>query len=133
MEGNGHGRKGCIIKTIETLNATVSSLAATNEQQAEQNLNLQKRIEKLTAQVAWLNRQLFGRKSEKLNPFDPSRLNLFSEQVPENVSEIMKARDKAVESVKETVEDRKRERKNLKIMEDFPYWKGLSSSRKTLI
>lgn len=112
--------KDILLKTIETLNATVSSLSATNEQQAEQNLNLQKRIEELTAQVAWLNRQLFGRKSEKIAPFDPNQLNLFTEQVPDNATEIMEARDKAVESVKETTEDRKRERKNRKMMEDLP-------------
>ena len=112
--------KDILLKTIETLNATISSLSATNEEQAEQNRNLQKRIEELTAQVAWLNRQLFGRKSEKLNPFDPNQLNLFSEQIPDNTSEIMEARDKAVESVKETAEDRKRERKNRKMMEDLP-------------
>ncbi len=78
--------KDILLKTIETLNATISSLSATNKRQAEQNRNLQKRIEELTAQVAWLNRQLFGRKSEKLAPFDPNQLDLFSGQVPENAS-----------------------------------------------
>lgn len=105
--------KETLLKTIEALNTTVSSLSATNT-------SLQKRIDELTAQVAWLNRQLFGRKSEKLPPFDPNQLDLFSGQVPENASEIKEAHDIAVEAIKETAEDRKRERKNRKMMEDLP-------------
>ena len=105
--------KEILLKTIEALNTTVSSLSATNT-------SLQKRIDELTAQVAWLNRQLFGRKSEKLAPFDPNQLDLFSGQVPEKASEIKEAHDMAVEAIKETAEDRKRERKNRKMMEDLP-------------
>lgn len=105
--------KEILLKTIEALNTTVSSLSATNT-------SLQKRIDELTAQVAWLNRQLFGRKSEKLSPFDPNQLDLFSGQVPENASEIKEAHDIAVGAIKETAEDRKRERKNRKMMEDLP-------------
>lgn len=112
--------KDILLKTIETLNASISSLSAANREQVGQIESLQKRIKVLTAQVAWLNRQLFGRKSEKLAPFDPNQLDLFSGLVPENASEIMVARDKAVESIKETVEDKKRERKNRKMMEDLP-------------
>ena len=47
--------KEMLLKTIEALNTTVSSLSATNA-------SLQRRVDELTAQVAWLNRQLFGRK-----------------------------------------------------------------------
>ena len=99
--------KEILLKTIEALNTTVSSLSATNT-------SLQKRIDELTAQVAWLNRQLFGRKSEKLAPFDPNQLDLFSGQVPEKASEIKEAHDIAVEAIKETEEDRKRERKEVR-------------------
>lgn len=105
--------KDIMMKTIETLNSTVSSLSATNN-------SLQKRIDELTAQVAWLNRQLFGRKSEKLAAYDPNQLDLFSGQLPENATEIMEARDKAVDSLPETTAERKRERKNRKMMEDLP-------------
>lgn len=105
--------KDIMMKTIETLNSTVSSLSATND-------SLQKRIDELTAQVAWLNRQLFGRKSEKLAAYDPNQLDLFSGQLPENATEIMEARDKAVDSLPETTVERKRERKNRKMMEDLP-------------
>lgn len=105
--------KDILMKTIETLNSTVSSLSATNN-------SLQKRIDELTAQVAWLNRQLFGRKSEKLAAYDPNQLDLFSGQLPENATGIMEARDKAVDSLPETTAERKRERKNRKMMEDLP-------------
>ena len=105
--------KDILMKTIETLNSTVSSLSATNN-------SLQKRIDELTAQVAWLNRQLFGRKSEKLAAYDPNQLDLFSGQLPENATGIMEARDKAVDSLPETNAERKRERKNRKMMEDLP-------------
>lgn len=105
--------KDILMKTIETLNSTVSSLSATNN-------SLQKRIDELTAQVAWLNRQLFGRKSEKLAAYDPNQLDLFSGQLPENATGIMEARDKAVDSLPETTAERKRERKNRKMMDDLP-------------
>ena len=38
------------------------------------------RNESKTAQVAWLNRQLFGRKSEKLRIYDPNMPDLFAEE-----------------------------------------------------
>jgi len=109
-----------LLKTIEALNASMSSLSEINKEQAKQIESFQRRIDELTAQVAWLNRQLFGRKSEKLDPFDPNQVDLFSGQVPENASEIKQVHDIAVEAVKETPEDRKRERKNRKMMEDLP-------------
>ena len=46
--------KEVLLQTIGALNSTISSLSETNA-------NLQKRIDELTAQVAWQNRQLFGR------------------------------------------------------------------------
>lgn len=58
--------KDILLKTIEGLNVSVASLSTTNKKQAEQNEKQQERIKELTAQVAWLNRLLFGRKSEKL-------------------------------------------------------------------
>ena len=55
------------------LNSTISSLSETNA-------NLQKRIDELNAQVAWLNRQHFGRKSEKLAKYDPNQPTLLDEE-----------------------------------------------------
>ena len=53
--------KDILLKTIEGLNASIALLSATNKDQAEQIKNLRERIKELTAQIAWLNRQLFGR------------------------------------------------------------------------
>ena len=69
--------KEILLKTIEGLNASIASLSTTNKNQSEQIKNLQERIKELTAQVAWLNRQLFGRKSEKLRVYDPNMPDLF--------------------------------------------------------
>lgn len=68
--------KEILLKTIEGLNASIASLSTTNKNQSEQIKNLQERIKELTAQVAWLNRQLFGRKSEKLRVYDPNQISL---------------------------------------------------------
>lgn len=49
------------------------------EQQMKQNQEQQEQINKLLAQVAYMSRQLFGRKSEKLACLDPNQLSLFDE------------------------------------------------------
>ena len=64
--------KDMLLKTIEGLNASVASLSAINKKQADQNEKQQERIRELTAQVAWLNRRLFGRKAEKLPVYTPT-------------------------------------------------------------
>ena len=68
----------------ETLELLVATLQQTNASQSEsirqltrQNEQLQNKLDELLAQVAWLNRQLFGRKSEKLSRLDPNQLSLF--------------------------------------------------------
>ena len=57
---------------LSQMNSMLQSLQQVNASQAEtiirltrQNESLQNRLNELTAQVAWLNRQLFGHKSEK--------------------------------------------------------------------
>ena len=113
--------KEILLKTIEGLNASVASLSATNKKQAEQNEKLQERIKELTAQVAWLNRQLFGRKSEKLRVYDPNIPDLFSEEFAGLRQEAEEKRDEAVEKIeKESAEDKKRKRQNRKMVEDLP-------------
>ena len=72
--------KDILLKTIEGLNASVASLSATNRYQAGQIKSLQERIKELTAQVAWLNRQLFGRKAEKLPVYDSGMRDLFADE-----------------------------------------------------
>ena len=61
--------KEVLLQTIGALNSTISSLSETNA-------NLQKRIDELTAQVAWLNRQLFGRKIRETCKIRPKSTNI---------------------------------------------------------
>ena len=68
----------------ETLELLVATLQQTNQSESirkltRQNEQLQNKLDELLAQVAWLNRQLFGRKSEKLSRLDPNQLSLFEQ------------------------------------------------------
>ena len=113
--------KEILLKTIEGLNASIASLSATNKDQAEQIKNLQERIKELTAQVAWLNRQLFGRKTEKLPVYNPDMPDLFAEEFAGLRHQAEEKCDEAVEKIgKEPVEVRKQKRQNRKMTEDLP-------------
>ena len=72
-------------RNIRTLVATLqqanSSQSESIERLTRQNEQLQNKLQELLAQVAWLNRQLFGRKSEKLAHLDPNQLSLFDPPV----------------------------------------------------
>ena len=106
-----------LLQTIESLNASIQTLSADHKKEVE---SLQSRIKELTAQVAWLNRQLFGRKSEKLGIIDPAQLNLFADIQSEQMQEANEARDEAVEKITKTKEERRQEKKNRIMMEDLP-------------
>lgn len=113
--------KEILLKTIEGLNASVASLSDTNKKQAEQNEKLQERIKELTVQVAWLNRQLFGRKSEKLRVYDPNMPDLFADEFSGLRQLAEEKRDEAVEKIeKESAEAQKQNRQNRKMIEDLP-------------
>lgn len=113
--------KEILLKTIEGLNASIASLSTTNKNQSEQIKNMQERIKELTAQVAWLNRQLFGRKSEKLRVYDPNMPDLFADEFSGLRQQAEEKWDEAVEKIeKESVEDVKRNRQNRKMIEDLP-------------
>ena len=113
--------KEILLKTIEGLNASVASLSATNKTQAGQINNLQERIKELTAQVAWLNRQLFGRKSVKLRVYDSNIPDLFADEFSGLRQQAEEKRDEAVEKIeKDSAEVRKRNRQNRKMTEDLP-------------
>lgn len=115
------GEKEILLKTIEGLNASIASLSTTNKNQSEQIKNLQERIKELTAQVAWLNRQLFGRKSEKLRVYDPNMPDLFADEFSGLRQLAEEKRDEAVEKIeKESAEARKQNRHNCKMIEDLP-------------
>lgn len=112
--------KEILLKTIEGLNASVASLSDTNKKQAEQNEKPQERIKELTAQVAWLSRQLFGRKSEKLRVYDPDMPDLFADEFSGLRQQVEEKRDEAGEKTeKESVEDGRRNRQNRKMTEDL--------------
>ena len=51
-------------------------ISENNEQQAHQFEEMSMRIKELTAQIAWFQRQMFGRKSEKHMVLD-TQLSLF--------------------------------------------------------
>lgn len=75
----------------------------------------------MTAQVAWLNRQLFGRKSEKLRVYDPNIPDLFADEYSGLRQQVEEKRDEAVEKIeKESAEVRKQNRQNRKMTEDLP-------------
>ena len=105
---------------LQPLQQVNASQAETIKKLTEQNESLQSRIKELTAQVAWLNRQLFGRKSEKLPIIDPNYPDFFSGMLPKNAQQIADAHDEAVEKITKTKEERRQEKKNRIMMEDLP-------------
>ena len=105
------------MKTIETLNASIATLSENHKKEVD---SLNERIKELTAQVAWFNRQLFGRKSEKLPIIDPNYPDLFAGMLPENAQQIADAYDEAVEKITKTKEECRQEKKNRIMMEDLP-------------
>ena len=105
---------------LQPLQQVNASQAETIKKLTEQNESLQSRIKELTAQIAWLNRQLFGRKSERLPIIDPDYPDLFAGMLPENAQQIADAHDEAVEKIIKTKEERRQEKKNRIMMEDLP-------------
>ena len=105
---------------LQPLRQVNASQAETIKKLTEQNESLQSRIKELTAQVAWLNRQLYGRKSEKLPVYNPNQLYLFADMPGENAQQTSEARDEAVEKITVTKGERRQERKNRIMMEDLP-------------
>ena len=105
---------------LQPLQQVNASQAETIKKLTEQNESLQSRIKELTAQVTWLNRQLFGRKSEKLPIIDPNYPDLFSGMLPENAQQIADAHDEAVDKIVMIKEERRQEKKNRIMMEDLP-------------
>ena len=105
---------------LQPLQQVNASQAETIKKLTEQNESLQSRIKELTAQIAWLNRQLFGRKSEKLPIIDPNYPDLFAGMLPDNAQQIADAHDEAVEKIVKTKEERRQEKKNRIMMEDLP-------------
>lgn len=105
-----------------TLNSLAESLRILTEQSAKKDKtieSLEQRIKELTAQIAWFQRQMFGRKSEKMAALDPNQLSLFGQ--PEMPAEVQQSQEEAtVQIEQETPEDRKIKRQNRKMMENLP-------------
>ena len=98
------------------------SLKESNQQLTESNRQLTNRVNELLSQIAWLQRQLFGRKSEKLAHLDPNQPSLFEEYVPAvpSAEEIETARQSAVAQIEVTTVEKKKERCQRKLLEDLP-------------
>lgn len=109
---------------LEQLNAqqqTNQMLAESNQKLTHQSEQLQKKINELLSQIAWLNRQLFGRRSEKLAALDPNQLSLFDPALaPQEQAKLDAAHDQAVAAIREHESNTKAERRNRKLLEDLP-------------
>ena len=114
--------KDIFSNTIQALNTTIESLSQTNKSQAKTIASLELRIKELSAQVAYLNRQLFGRKSEKLQALNPLQMDLFADMPVDTPA--VEAELAAAETpvTKETV-DKKQIRRNRTMLENLPVLK----------
>jgi transposase len=104
--------------TLQIINSQQEQIMQLQDINAEQA----KIIQELRAQIAWLKRQLFGRKSEKFAHLDPNQLRLFEnglEQVSQQ-ARIEEARAEAVNEIERHKVDKKVERRNRKLLEDLP-------------
>ena len=89
----------------------VDMLVQTNHELAAQ-------VKELSAQIAQLQRMLFGRRSEKLPVRDPNQLDMFDASI---APEVVQAQAVATEQIeKDTQEDKKQKRQNRKMMEGLP-------------
>jgi len=93
-----------------------------NASQAESIRELTNKVNELLSQLAWFNRQFFGRKSEKLAHLDPNQRSLFEEYLSAAppAEEVEEARQVAVAQITEPVVNRKEERRQRKLLEDLP-------------
>lgn len=85
-----------------------------------ENKELKTKVAELEKQLAWLKRQYFGRKSEKLAHLNPNQLSLFDEPFREQIQAIEAAKEAAEKQIKESTQDRKKERQVRKMLEGLP-------------
>lgn len=114
-----------LTKTVEALNATIATLSENHKKEVESYKkeveSLNARIKELTAQITWLNRQLFGRKAERLPVYDPNFPDLFAEEFASLQAQAQEKCDEAVAQIE--AEDRptpKQKRQVRKMLEDLP-------------
>ena len=72
--------------TLETMAKTNEMLVRQYEEEKARSAELSAKINELLAQIAWLQRKLFGRSSEKFNP--DTHPSLFSEEELGAVSQL---------------------------------------------
>lgn len=109
------------LEQIRAQQQTNQMLADSNQKLTNQTELLQKKIDELLSQIAWLNRQLFGRKSEKLAALDPNQLSLFDSTLPvEEQVKLDAAHDEAVAAIRQHESKTKAERRNRKLLEGLP-------------
>ncbi len=107
---------------VNSLREELAALKEINASQMKSIKELTARNQELLSQIAWLNRQLFGRKSEKFAHLDPNQLSLFENRISQAQEEarIEEARAAAVEEIEQHKVDKKTERRNRKMLEDLP-------------
>ena len=88
------------MKKVETLTAAFSALCEESGKEKEAHRkeveSLDARIKELTAQVAWLNGQLYGRKCEKLRVYDPNYADMSAAEFGELLKQAEEKREEAV-------------------------------------
>jgi transposase len=104
-------------KAIEAQKATIASLSESHKKEVEA---LQSKIRELTAQVAWLKQQLFGRKSERRPVFDPSCPDLFAAEFADLFQQASEERDEAVGQLPEEKASPRKKRQARRMIEDLP-------------
>ena len=114
--------KDIFLNTVQAPNATIESLSKTNESQAKTIASLELRIKELSAQVAYLNRQLFGRKSEKLQALNPLQMDLFADMFVDTPAVEAELTTAETPITKEIV-DKKQIRRNRTMLENLPVLK----------
>ena len=82
---------------VDMLLKTNASQVELLSKQSKQIESLEQRIKELTAQIAWFQRQMFGRKSEKLAAVDPNQLSLFDE--PEIPVAVQQAQEVTIRTI----------------------------------
>lgn len=105
---------------IRGLLETNRTLAESNQKLMEQTGDLQQKVQELLSQVAWLNRQLFGRKSEKLAALDPNQLSLFDTLPDPGQEETCLVETDAVTKACKPDGKKKESRRNRELLEGLP-------------
>ena len=108
----------------EVLHKTIESLVKTNEQQARQLKEMSMRIKELTAQIAWFQRQMFGRKSEKRIVPD-TQLSLFDDMEESSPADEESQEETLQEHTPEKTAANKRKSKTRENWENLPVLKTI--------